>query len=121
MGDPVCQGKHLRWFVRAEDTAPNAPNANAVADSRTHDPRLECTSAAGGFVRIASSLLRPDNFQKKEAKIWEVWDAHELPLGKVRVNLKFAYLTTKEDSLGNNRYYALKFRTKVMSSIRWNR
>jgi hypothetical protein len=26
MRDPVCQGKHLRWFVRAAVTAPNAPN-----------------------------------------------------------------------------------------------
>ena len=25
MEDPVCQGRHLRWFVRAEVTAPNAP------------------------------------------------------------------------------------------------
>jgi hypothetical protein len=26
MGDPVCQGRHLRWFVRVTLTAPNAPN-----------------------------------------------------------------------------------------------
>ena len=26
MGDPVCQGRHLRRFVRAAVTAPNAPN-----------------------------------------------------------------------------------------------
>jgi hypothetical protein len=24
MRDPVCQGRHLRWVVRAADTAPKA-------------------------------------------------------------------------------------------------
>ena len=31
MGDPVCQGSCLRWFVRATETAPNAPNALPLA------------------------------------------------------------------------------------------
>ena len=29
MGDPVCQGRHLRWFVRVEVTAPNAPKSSS--------------------------------------------------------------------------------------------
>jgi hypothetical protein len=27
MGDPVCQGRPLRWFVLVAVTTPNAPNA----------------------------------------------------------------------------------------------
>ena len=34
MGDPVCQGRHLRWFVRGALTAPNAPNEQKWATSR---------------------------------------------------------------------------------------
>jgi hypothetical protein len=26
LGDPVCQGRHLRWLARADLTTPNAPN-----------------------------------------------------------------------------------------------
>jgi hypothetical protein len=30
LGDPVCQGSHLRWFVRVALTTPNAPNVKQV-------------------------------------------------------------------------------------------
>jgi hypothetical protein len=47
MGDPVCQGSCLCWFVRGKLTAPNAPNNACQRQALSHGSSLDRGDAAG--------------------------------------------------------------------------
>jgi hypothetical protein len=52
MGDPICQWRHLRWFVQVALTAPNAPNARS-----DYGPAASFVLLGFGVVALHFSLL----------------------------------------------------------------